>query len=278
MKSYIRVTVLTGVVLLCAAGLSAGELPDFPAIGLRVVSSTNFEDGRTQALLKDTAGRECTVSWDVAPDSSALRKITELRDIVNGWNGLEIRTLSLIVSGQTVEALVIPEKLTIEGNDIARFVPAGLGLYYREYVQFDFRMVKDSISMRIAGRFIDRTGLAALMQRAIDNPLTFADKTNYMARLDRLDRVLEELAARNAKLEREHQLLRHATLRLFNTGFLSGPDEIPEKSVKRAVAIKTANPGFKADAVRKALRQEGVKLSGGEVELILAVYFNEWDD
>jgi len=278
MKSCLMIVLVAGMLCIGGTAFSAEDIPNFSTIGLTLVSQTNQEDGRVVASLKDASGRECSISWESAPDAANLRKIAELRDIVHSWAGLEVRTLSIILSGQTVEAVVVPERLTIEGTDVARFMPAGIGFYYREYVQFDFRMVKDSISMRIAGRFIDRVGLATLIQRAIDNPLTFADKTNYMARLDRLDRLLEELVARNARLEREHQLLRHATLRLFNTGFLCGPDEIPEKSVKRAVAIKTANPKFDADALRDALRKEGIKLSGGEVELILAIFFNEWDD
>ena len=278
MKAQMYALVFLILMLAQASLLRADDIPEFKTIGYTLISLTNQEDGRSTATLRDAAGRESTVTWDLTPDPGSLRKIAELRDIAYSWTDMDVRSLSIILSGLTVEAVIIPERLTIEGNDIARFLPAGLGFYYRDYIQFDFRMVKDSISMRLAGRFIDRAGLSTLMQRAIDNPLTFADKTNYMARLDRLDRILEELTARNARLEREHQLLRHATLRLFNTGFLCGPDEIPEKSVKRAVAIKTAHPKYDVDALRAALRKEGIKLSGGEVELILAIYFNEWDD
>lgn len=278
MKEYIRASLLIGLLLCCPMSLPAGELPDFGPLGLKIISTTNFGDGRTQASLTDQAGRPCLISWDIAPDALVLRKISELRAIVQGWEGLEIRTLSLIVSGQMVEALIIPEKLVIAGTEIAHSIPAGLGLYYQDYIQFDFRMVKDSISMRIAGRFIDRAGLAQLMQRALANPLSFADKTNYMARLDRLDRALGELRARNAKLERELQLVRHASLRLFNTGFFCGPAEIPEVAVKRVLALRLGNPKITADEMRKTLRQEGIKLSGSEIGLILALYFNEWDD
>lgn len=249
---------------------------DWSEWNLKALSSTN-ENARTMTVFEGEGGRQFTLSYESEPGAAVMKKVVELRDLVYSWSELQLRSLTIIVAGDSVEAIAIPEKLVLAGTDVAVHLPAGLGFYYRDYIQFDFRMVKDSISMRIAGRYIDRAGLATLMQRAIENPLTFADKTNYMARLDRLDRELEELTARHGKLVREHELLRHGTLYLLNTGFLCGPSDIPLKSVKRAVALKSANPKYDVDRIRDELKKEGIKLSGGEVEMIFAVYFNEWE-
>lgn len=261
--------------LLGAAPLAAA--PDWGKHGLAV--ATNAPAGGTaQAWLEDKAGRRFAVSWQREPTADDARKVGEVAEALLGWDQLAVRTLAVLVTADGLEVSLVPSRFTVRDKDVTEFLPAGMAFYYKDFLAYEFRMVKESVSMKLSGRFVSRAEFAVALANALDNPLAYSSKTNYLERLDLLDSETARLKLENQRLRAEHEALRHAVIALFNTGFLRGPREVAKASILKLVELKQKHPDKKPDELRKLAEGDGVKLSSGEVELILRVFFNDFKD
>ena len=269
LKKY---SIVLTALLICGTAFGA----DWSAWKLSVDREEKMESGRIRYHLKDVSGYSFTLVADAAADDAVVRKTSETVRALVGWSSLKLRRLELFFLKGKFRAIALPATFICNRKDVARYMPAGMAFFYTDKLSYDFRMIKDNISMKIRGIFSTRPEFVATLANAVGNPLAYASRSNHMARIDDLNRRLSSLTYKHYQLQKKFNLAVNALLYFRNTGFLRGPRKINPAVVKRVVALKRNKPSLNVDQIRAILEREKIKASGKEVHLILTVYFNDF--
>lgn len=243
-----------------------------------LVNKTENINDKTQLELKDASNRFFSVKYHGVFDSLRVKKILILKDNFYSWKNMSIRSIKFFVLEKGLKIVIIPEKFMVKGKNYGSYMPAGMVFYFLKNLRFNFRMIKDSVSMKIKGRFINKPEFFMLLENAVSNPLAFANRLNFHERLNTLNSQLVNLKVKHYKLLKDFEFLRYAFLTLRNTGFLRGPRKINHKVIMKVVKLRMLNPKLSVDNFEKLLEKQMVKLSGHELHLILSAYFNEFDN
>ena len=258
------------VMLLFSGSLTAADWAAWKLSGERQLN----REGRLMYQLKDQSGNTFSLMSDVEVTDKVVRMAAETAKVLFGWNSLQIRVLKLYYIKGKFRAIVLPSSFMCGKEDVAPFMPAGMVFFFKDKLSYDFRMIKDNISMKIRGIFSTRPEFAATIINAVKNPLAYASRSNHMARIDELNRKLSALTYRHYQLQKRFDLAVNALLFFRNTGFLRGPRKIKSAVIQRVVQLKKNKPNLNVDQISNILEKEKIKASSKEIHLILAVFFN----
>lgn len=237
---------------------------------------TETLEGKTIVHLKDDKGRAFTVQYVTEPGEAQIKKIVETRDLFFNWQDLAVSSMRITCTPNQIQFNIIPSRFTYKGVDYVQYMPAGMVFFYGKHLQYEFRMVKDNVSMKFKGRFINKPEFLLALKYAVDNPLAYASRTNYMARIDKLEQRLDSVTLRYYRLKQELDALRHGVIALHNTGCFKGPTAVAQSKVDRVLAVRQRHPKMKPNKIRELLEKQGVKVSDHEVHLILSVFLNDY--
>lgn len=269
-----RLQLLTiAMLFFVSAGLAAA---DWSVWGISLARQDKTDEGLALYQLSDQAGHAFTLTADRDPDAELVRKIGETVKHLYDWPELVVKSLQFFYQEGQFRAMVLPEKFMVGGEDVTRYMPAGLTFFYTDQLSYDFRMVKDTVSMKVSGVFANRSEFLLTVDNAVKNPLAFASRSNHMARIDEMERRLNRLLYQHHDLQERYEKAVTALLYYRNTGFLRGPRVVPAAVVLRVVQLKRQNPKLNAEQILLKLEQEKVQASKKEVRLILDVYFNDF--
>ncbi len=267
MKKIIRF-ILIGLSF-CLTGVAFGF--NWAEYDLKVVSQTNNE-----IVLQDMAKNQLTVVLQSGFITDKLvRKILKVKDEVFNWELMKIKRFKAIINTKKMMYIAIPSKLQYNGQNLLEFLPGGIVFYDEQYLYYDFRMKKSSYSMRIKGAFVSRIDLLMKMKAAVDDPRSFARKTDYLARLERVDKIIEKLVIQNSELRRRLDNTSYAVIYLHNKGFLRGPRKVKVSVIDRIIEMKRKNSKLKYKDIYKILDKKGIDISKKVVKLILILFFND---
>lgn len=241
--------------------------------GWTVVSKQQL-DGELQYKLKNTAGFDVTVYLKEQPDALQLRRINRLVTLISGWQQLQPAETVMRQTSEGMQVVVVPRTFVYEKVDLAKHMPGGLTFYLEKQLRYAFRMTKDRIAMKLEGVFIDKDEFMLRCLSAVKNPLAYAGKSNFVARMDRLQRELDYMKRRYVALQKAFVVMRRGVLALHNTGFLRGARSVAHKKIARVVALKEKHPDWTVDRIEDQLEKEKIEISSKEIELILALFFN----
>jgi len=181
------------VASLLALAVAAGAI-DLSSRGINVASSVSDGD-RTITTLKDTAGRTFTVSYRVEPSQAVLEQIVRIRDLLATFKNVKGGSLRFTVTGALIETLLIPHQFGVTGQDLRPYVTAGLFFTYTDSLEYDFRVTKDNLFMRIRGPFSGEDALEAEVQSAVADPAKFVQRSDPNYVLNHLDQVESKLTS-----------------------------------------------------------------------------------
>lgn len=272
-----KIAVFSAVLLLFSAVLGAspakgGDKKWEPA-GWSVIS-TLVLGAETEYRIKNSRGTEFTLFVPQIPDARDLLRINRLAALIEGWTQLVPGKMVMRRTGEGMQLVVVPAKFVYEQVDLAAHMPGGMTFLLDDQIRYGFRMTKDRIAMKLEGVFIDRAEFMLRCLSAVKNPLAYAGKSNFVARMDRLQQELDDIKRRYVELQKNFVTLRQGVLALHNTGFLRGARAVAVKSVTRLVALKKQHPDWDADRLSAQLEKEKLELSSKEIRLILALFFN----
>ncbi len=204
---------------------------DSATFGASVVSSVS-EGDRTAVMLKDSAGRTYTVSVKEDPSPETAAQITKLKDLFFSWRNIAIGSLRFTITGTLIEALIIPERLEVGGNDLRPFVPAGLFFSYTSALdlQYDFRVTKDNLFMRVSGHYAGEEEVEQKIADALANPTAYLQRSDTEYLLSRIDQSQTAIAGMQAaldKLNAQMEALRYNAMTRENIEWLFFPTPIP---------------------------------------------------
>ena len=249
---------------------------DWASWDLKLVGQETAATGSTIYSLTDSRGTAISLEADRELNEGVLKMAGETVRALSGWDALSLRALRLYYQNGKFRAMALPDKFVCGGVDVAPYLPAGLTFFYENGLLYDFRMVKDTVSMKVSGVFVTRAEFSLTVDNAVKNPLAFASKSNYMARIDELERRLNRLIYQHHTLQQGHEKALRALLYFRNTGFLRGPRDINPAVVKRVIQLKSNNPALTVDQVAERLEKEKIKASSKEIHLVFAVFFNDF--
>lgn len=237
-------------------------------------------NGKSKTEIQDAQGKSFFLITSSEIDEKRMNQILQLRDIFTHWQGLEIKQLSFTVNADNLEIWILPSVFQTSKGNIASYMPSGMIFYAADAVYYDFRMVKDNVFFKIRGNYLSLDSLISQIHKAMDNPLAYIrlyDPDYYLVKMDEYGRDVEKLKAQMEEQQKGLDLLRGAVMYFQNSGFLSGNAQVSKTALDRLVFLKKGNPKLSKKDAASQLEKEGIKISDREIELIFAVYFNQFE-
>jgi hypothetical protein len=245
---------------------------DWQTDGFTVISEVTIDE-RIHQTLKDTAGREFSVIYQDELTGAVVGRIKEYRNIFYRWQSIKIENMTFAVVEDTMDIVLIPSSVMVEGTNMAEFMPAGMSFFYDgQSLQYDFRMAINLVFVRIRGIYISESELIYKLGRAFENPEAYIrrnDPDYYHAKLDELENETQTL-------RRDIFNLKLSVATLQNRGLFGRVHPIDKDVAERIVLIKRRNMDWTVSQIKEQLRKDNIKFGRRDVELIIGVFFNEF--
>jgi hypothetical protein len=258
---------------------------DWEANKISIVSKMET-DGRIDLMLRDDKGVQFRVISDGLEDKTAAN-IIRIKDNFSSWKNMKMESITFSHMDGLLDIIIIPAKFEYNRVNIRNYITAGMQFSYPDYLQYNFRIAVNKLFVRIKGDFTDETKFCEKIIDAVKNPQLYIKKRDPEYFLSRIEEMEKKMADTNAQLEdtrtrladanTQKDKLRVALMALQNEGFFSGPTPISQKVVERVIQMKDKNPKLKAEQISEALEKEKIEVSKKEVNIILNVYFNEYE-
>lgn len=178
--------------------------------GYRVVGQ-RVEGGLPTLDLQHESGLRVSVVFHGELTAQQLEALRFLRETIVGIRGLVAARLRLLFEGPRVDVLVVPESFTVQGRELARFMPSGMQFSYTDTLQYDFRLLVDNLALRMSGRYFTAEQFTDRLLRAIEAPAAYIqsqDPEFLFRRLDEQQRLLEERAADDRRQDEADRSIR----------------------------------------------------------------------
>jgi hypothetical protein len=159
---------------------------DLPSYDLSETSRAT-EANRTVMTLQDAEGRSFTMSYAAEPSKAIMDRVVQLKDLFYGWKNITISSLRLTVTGSLIEAAVFPETVMVAENDLVEYVPAGLLFISTSTLEYDFRVTKDNLFLKVHGPYAGEDEMENKIASAVANPSLFllsSDPTYLLGRIE----------------------------------------------------------------------------------------------
>lgn len=308
MKKSVCIVLMVCLTALSAAALDLGDL-EFE------VTSERTEDGRRVYDGIDQYGNQLTLVGTENLNDTSRKALQVMLATFNGWEYLTIGEQRVVIKEGRTEMALIPESFVYRGTNLAEYMPSGMQFYYTTYLEYDFRMYKDRLFLRVSGQLFDEEQFCKKLKDALDNPVRYIQTHNPDYIIEQLGMIsselektrdelaefredydaleteyralevdylalkqdYEELETNHERLSGDAALLRNAVMAFSNGGLFKLLDPLSDDTVKAVVAAKTASPDIAAKDLASQLKDQGVDVSSKMVEIIFAVYFNDFE-
>jgi hypothetical protein len=236
--------------------------------------NTGSEGEENFINVKDDKGVALKIRYQGELSESWAQKIVELNRKFGEWRYMKPETIEYLVTGGSLEILIIPASFTYAGTDFMPFIPAGMTFIYDYALRYNFRVTRNEIFLRLNDKYIDEDSFCKRMKEAVDDPIAYLKKREPEYFLQKLNELEEGMAL----LKGNHDKLTRSVLYFQNTGFLGfGNNPVKSAVIKRVIELKTGNPLLKSDKLKEMLEKEKIETSEKEIKLILNVFYNEFD-
>ncbi len=236
--------------------------------------SKSFDELAQETIekLTDEKGRTLTLRYRGEVTEETARSVSILFEKLYSFKSIKASTLNFRVSGNIIDVILIPESFEGISEPTSDYMPAGMLFQQSDSLEYNFRIMKDGIFVRVNGVFIDENELTGKLKDAYNHPRDYMRKRDPEYFLRKLD----ELESSYARLKHENEKLRYAVMTLHNEGFLWGVYPIDKKAIDEVISLKKSDPSLNKEQLAKALKEKGYEIGEDEIFLILSVYFNEF--
>jgi len=274
---------------------------DISEYGFTVVSSFK-EQGKTVHLVQDMSGN----TFEFIGESISSRQAQIILRVMKDFSKLRYLSFEsiriVLAADNTVEALLVPAAFSYKGVDFTQYLPSGIRFYYKDYLEYDFRMFISKLFVRVREQYLDETSLAENMLEAVNDPIAYirthdpdyiikkfiavdekialleAENTKAKEEIARLEKELEEqlkkqLAAAAAETEKSIEELKMSTVMVASQGAFSKIKEMEPEAVERVIALKSADSSLTVEDAAAKLKEDEIKLTSNQVLIIFTVFF-----
>ncbi|MGE5604327.1 MAG: hypothetical protein ACM3YE_01390 [Bacteroidota bacterium] len=259
------ITVVTGLLLLTCIRTYALDWKKYDA----TVVDKSKDGSKTILTLKDKKDQVFKVVYqDETMLDKVAPKIVKYKNEFYGWREISFTEISFMVFDNFLEVIVMPQEIKHKNSNLATAVPAGITMVSQpdqEQMHYDFRIIKDNLFLRIDGDYLNEGELTAKLRYAFDYPEVY---------LKRSETTVANSGSSNAGVDEK---TRQALIYLLNEDWNGRHQSVPPETIQKVVQFKQNNPWMTKSQLWNSLKKEKVKLTKRELELILIIYFNEFE-
>lgn len=234
------------------------------------VTNISKDGPKTTITLKDKKDKVFKVVYhDEAMLEKVVSKIIRFKNEFYGWREISFADISFLVFDNYLEVIVIPHEIIHQQNNLAKAVPAGITMMSppdQDKMYYDFRIIKDNHFLRIDGAYLDEAELVNKLRSAYDYPLIY------------LQRGKSAGAKAGDAGSGSDENTRQALLYFLNEDWNGRPKSVPSETIAKVVELKQNNPQMTKGELWKVIKNEKVRITKRELELILIIYFNEFEN
>lgn len=258
---------LTIIVVLMLAGVHSYAV-DWKKFDAEIINTS--QDGQKTVLtLKDRKNKVFKIIYqDEAMLEKVAPKINKYKKEFYDWREIAFNDISFMVFDNYLEVIIIPREITHNKTNLAKAISAGITMLSppdQEKMHYDFRIIKDDYFLRIEGDYTNEEELMTKLRYAYDYPLVY---------LRRGESGIANVGGPNGGADEK---ARQALLYLLNEDWNGRPKSVPPETISKVIELKESNPWMSKKELWKALKKDKVKISKRELELILIIYFNEFE-
>jgi hypothetical protein len=297
---------------------ATGYAYNWESANIKVMETVKTGDQTTLTLRdKDKHLFQVTYPGNNLPDNVA-KAIIKYKTEFFAWRNLKMQEIDFVLSLDLLEIVIIPDRIIYNGVNIVSAIPAGLVFQYDpnspgDGLQYNFKILKDNLIARVIGKYTTETEFDKQLFRVYDNPKAYLSgakatepveptptptrrspatvtgtrrptgKTTVTptgtpialpggATLTTAD--FELLMEKILQLQAENEMLRYALLNLEN----KEGHPISRETLLKVIALKRQYPSLTFNELLNQLRKDGVRINRQELYLILAIYFNEYNE
>lgn len=249
-------------IILLAASLSAFGV-NLSSYGFNV-TNTQQENNKTVYTVSEPNGFTFTVSSANPITDSNAKVLQTVVSTLSGWTSLKISQAKIVFNGERADILIVPSSFVYKNVNLAQYMPAGMQFYYDKYLQYDFRMLKDNLFLRLKGQVYDESQFVSRLYSAIENPVLFLQTNNPEYLLQRLndlaskvEALTHQLATQKNEIATAESKLSSQLSALSNQGesFKKSQDAVNKNVEQQLTDIKKQNSDITSefDKVRYSL-------------------------
>ncbi len=221
--------------------------------------------------LKDAADIPVTVVTRAQVTAAQKASLLDIRNRFSSWKSLTIASLRVFFQEDKIEVLMVPESLIWKGTELIEYLPSGILFSITDIIEYNFRMVKDNLFLRLQGRFFNEDQFCDRLLEASNNPLAFiqAQDPEYVIRRlsaieanidlvndaaaalqkanEDLNTRLEEMTAKYNDLQGRHEALqqKHSALQEKHDALKAEKDSLDKAfQILRYAVMTLENTGF----------------------------------
>jgi hypothetical protein len=285
----IMVILIILMVILPSASLFAVDISEY---GFTVVSSFK-EQGKTVHVVRDMSGNTFEFIGESVSNRQAQIILRVMKDF-SELRYLSFKSIRIVPAENKIEALLVPSAFSYKGVDFTRYLPSGLQFYYKDYLEYDFRMFISKLFVRVREQYLDETSLAENMLEAVNDPIAYIrthdpdyiikkfisvdekigllEEENQQAKKE-IERLEKQLAEAAAESEENIRQLKMSTVQVASQRAFSKLKEMDPSAVERVIALKSADSSLTVDDAVAKLKEEEIKLTSNQVLIIFTVFF-----
>ncbi len=233
------------------------------------VINTSQDGPKTILTLKDMKDKIFKVIYqDEAMLAKIAPKINKFKNEFYGWREISFTEISFMVFDNYLEVILMPRELTYKQTNLARAIPAGITMMSppeQDKMHYDFRIIKDDFFLRIDGDYVNEAELITKLRYAYDYPSVYQQRGE------------SKTVTPGGPNTGVDESTRQALLYLLNEDWNGRSKPVPPETIKKVTDLKLNNPWMSKTELWKTLKKEKVKITKREFELILIIYFNEFE-
>ncbi|MGL1893984.1 MAG: hypothetical protein OCD02_20260 [Spirochaetaceae bacterium] len=223
--------------------------------------------------------------------------VTRTYETFHNWPEMLVKKSNLIFEDDKLSIIIELDELNYKNIEISQYMPSGIQLYYNTFYEYDFRMFKDGLFMRLRGQYFSKEEFLEELYKAVQDPILYIkvhDPSYFIKQIDLIreenkDRnkelleLIENLTEQHNKLQVDytelldkHQKLTTGVISLNNTGFLGSLAEYDTTYVELVITHKTENSNLTVKELAKLLKDSGTPVPEKVIESIFIIYFEEF--
>jgi hypothetical protein len=253
------------------------------------------DDSIIKATIKDRNGKSVDLTYHGAGiEPKSLNKISNTFASITGWNNIDYKKIMLTAKPDEIDFLVTLNKATYQGSNFLDNIPAGLRLTYNKELNYNFRITSGQYFVQVRGDYTNEEKLLWQINEAIKDPILYIRKYDpefFFRQLEGIrirnaevydelkseqQKAYDELLVKHENLKQAHERFIYGFITLQNSGFM-GTAEINKQAISRIVELKSANADLTRKQLENQLKQEKVDLSNKVIDMVLSLYFNDFN-
>lgn len=195
-------------------------------------------------------------------------RIIKYKNEFYGWREIRFTEINFMVFDSFLEVIVMPREIIHDQNNLATAVPAGITMVShsdRDLMHYDFRIIKDDLFLRIEGGYLNEEELLSQLRYAYDFPRAYLQRNES-----------DVNNSRNSSGGIDEKA-RQALIYLLNEDWNGRPKSVPPETIKKVTELIANHPWMTKKQLWKEIKKEKIKITKRELELILIIYFNEFE-